>query len=88
MTLPCHWSCRSHPSHFNQRMTYSKDQLIDALQNEHEWLCHDDFDPEIDMSMDQHLEWLKTLTVEELIAETGTHEEFTINDFMDRYLHS
>ena len=69
-------------------MTYSKAQLVDALQNEYEYLCHDDFDPETDMSMEQHLEWLKTLTVEELIAETGTDEEFTMNDFMDRYNHA
>jgi hypothetical protein len=71
--------------HCNQRMAYSKDQLIDALQNEYEYLCHDDFDPETDMSMEQHLEWLRTLTLEELIAETGTYEEFTMNEFMDRY---
>ena len=37
------------------------------------------------MSMEQHLEWLETLTVEELIAETDTDEVFKLNDFMDRY---
>ena len=88
MILPCDWFSCSHPSYFNQRMTYSKDQLIDALQNEYECLCHDGFDPETDISMDQYLEWLKTLTVEELIAEAGTDEEFTMTDFMERYLHS
>ena len=66
-------------------MTYSKDQLVDALQNEYEYLCHDDFDPETDMSMEQHLEWLKTLTLEELIAETATDEVFKLNEFMDRH---
>ena len=69
-------------------MTYTKDQLVDALQNEYEYLCHDDFDPETDMSMEQHLEWLKTLTLEELIAETDTDEVFKLNDFMDRYHHT
>ena len=69
-------------------MTYSKDQIVDALQNEYEYLCHDDFDPETDMSMEHHLEWLKTLSIHELIAETETNEEFTLDDFMYRYCDS
>lgn len=69
-------------------MDYTKDQLVDALQNEYEYLCHDDFDPETDMSMEEHLHWLKSLSTEELIAEISTDEEYTLDDFMDRHRHA
>jgi hypothetical protein len=36
-------------------MKYTRAQLIDALQNEYEYLCHDDFDPDVDMTMEEHL---------------------------------
>ena len=29
-------------------MKYTKEQLVDALCAEWDWLCHDDFDPEND----------------------------------------
>ena len=29
-------------------MNYTKTQLIDALVAEYDYLCHDDFDPEVD----------------------------------------
>ena len=36
-------------------MTYTRDQLINALQHEYEYLIHDDFDPDVDMSATEHL---------------------------------
>lgn len=68
-------------------MEYTKAQLVDALHNEYEHLCHDDFDPETDISLEEHLEWLQTLTLEELVAETTTDEVFTLHEFMERYCH-
>ena len=63
-------------------MTYTRDQLISALQHEYEYLIHDDFDPETDMSAEQHLEWLRTLAVEELAELTTTDDIYTLDEFM------
>ena len=65
---------------------YTRQQLIDALAAEYEYLCHDDFDPDVDMSPDEHLEYLNSLSVEQLIDDTGTDIEFSLDDFMTRYL--
>jgi diadenosine tetraphosphatase ApaH/serine/threonine PP2A family protein phosphatase len=67
-------------------MKYTRAQLIDALQNEYEYLCHDDFDPDVDMTMEEHLEWLDTLTIEELVKETDTdNESYTLDEFMHNH---
>ncbi len=67
-------------------MKYTRAQLIDALQNEYEYLCHDDFDPDVDMTMEEHLEWLDTLTIEELVKETDTDDEgYTLDEFMHNH---
>ena len=68
-------------------MKYTRAQLIDALQHEYEYLCHEDFDPEVDMSMEEHLERLNTLTLEELIEETDTDDEgYTLEEYMENHL--
>ena len=67
-------------------MTYTRDQLISALQHEYEYLIHDDFDPDTDMSASQYLEYLSCLSVSELIAETSTDDIYTLDEFM--YNHS
>lgn len=67
-------------------MTYTRDQLITALVAEYEYLCHDDFDPDVDMSPDEHLSYLQSLSLDDLIADTATDDEFTLDDFMSRYL--
>jgi diadenosine tetraphosphatase ApaH/serine/threonine PP2A family protein phosphatase len=63
-------------------MKYTKEQLVDALQHEYDYLCHEDFDPDVDMTLEEHLEWLNTLTLEELIEETSTDEGYTLDEFM------
>ena len=45
---------------------YSQQQLITALQNEYEYLIHDEFDPEEDMSSEDHLKGINSLSVAEL----------------------
>ena len=68
-------------------MNYTRQQLIDALQHEYDYLIHDDFDPDVDMTLEEHLEWLHTLTIEELVEETSTDEDYyTLDQFM--YNHS
>lgn len=66
-------------------MNYTKEQLVDALCAEWDWLCHDDFDPENDPSPEQFREDMEKLTAEQLIEETWTDEEFTLDEYMERY---
>ena len=63
-------------------MTYTRDQLISALQHEYDVLIHDDFDPDTDMSLSEHLEYLNCLSVSELIAETCTDDIYTLDEYM------
>ena len=67
-------------------LRYSREQLISALAAEYSFLCHDDFDPETDMSDSEYLAHLKTLTVEELVSETTTDDTITLDEFMDNHL--
>jgi len=63
-------------------MTYTRDQLISALQDEYEFLIHDDYDPDVDMSASDYLAYLNTLSVSELVAETDTGDGYTLDEFM------
>ena len=66
-------------------MKYTKQQLVDALVAEWEYLCHDDYDPE-DPTPEEYRKSFEGLTIEQLIEETGTDDEFTLEEYMDRYL--
>ena len=66
-------------------MTYTKEQLIEALYTEYMWYCHDDFDPDEDMSPEDYLVMLKGLTYDELIAETCTCDIYTIEEYMETW---
>jgi hypothetical protein len=64
-------------------MIYTKDQLIEALHNEYVFLCHDDFDPDEDPTPEEYLEIIKTLSYDELILETSTGDEVTLEEYME-----
>ena len=66
-------------------MTYTKEQLIDALYNEYEYLIHDDFDPDEDLSPPQYLDMLKEMNYDELVEETQTDANLTLNEYMEMY---
>ena len=66
-------------------MNYTKQQLVDALVAEWEWLSHDDFDPENDPTPEQFRKDMEELTIEQLIEETSTDEHFTLDEYMERY---
>lgn len=66
-------------------MTYTREQLIDALCAEYDYLCHDDFNPDTDPTLDEYREDIEKLTVDELIEETSTDEHFTLEEFMERW---
>ena len=65
---------------------YSREQLITALQNEYEFLIHEDFEPEVDLTASEHLEHLNSLDIEQLIRLTDCDDVFPLDDFMNRYL--
>ncbi len=65
-------------------MTHSREQLIDALLSEYQSLSHDDFTDNV-MNDAQYHSFLQSLTLEQLIAETDTDDEFTLDDFMYAY---
>ena len=60
-TNPCH----------TKFMTYNRSQLITALHREYEFLCHDDFDPDVDCTPAEYLDMLNTLSDAELVAEAS-----------------
>ena len=63
-------------------MNYTREQLIDALVKEYEWLCHDDFDPDVDPTPEEYLDSIKDLSYDELVEETQTDDFFTLDLFM------
>ena len=63
-------------------MKYTKEQLIDALVHEWEYLCHDDYDPQ-DPTPEEYRKEMESLTVAYVIEETSTDDGFTLEDFMD-----
>ena len=67
-------------------MTYTKQQLINALVAEYEFLCHDDFDPDNDPTPEEYLEGLKEMSYDELIVETGIDDTFHLDEFMQAWV--
>ena len=65
-------------------MNYSKEQLIDALVHEWDYLCHDDYDPQ-DPTPEEYRKEMESLTIEELIEETSTGEGYTLDEFMENH---
>ncbi len=66
-------------------MNYTKEQLIDALCAEWDYLCHDDFDPENDPTTEEYRKDLEELTLEQLIVETDCDEGYTLEEYMQNY---
>ena len=60
-------------------MTLNRSHLISALYHEYQFLCHDDFDPEVDPTPDEYLQMLQQLTDAELIDESSS-------DDLDEYI--
>jgi len=64
-------------------MTYTREQLITALTAEYDYLCHEDFDPDVDMTADEYSAHLHSLSIEELIKETDTDDSvYTLDEYM------
>ena len=59
----------------------NRSALITALYNEYKFLCHDDFDPEVDPTPDEYLLMLQHLSDEDLVDEASADDidEFLTN---------
>ena len=66
-------------------MAYQKQQRIQALVKEYEYLGHDDFDPDVDPTPEEYLDSIKDLSYDELVEETQTDDHFTLDNFMEAY---
>ena len=66
--------------------TFTKEQLIEALTAEYEYLIHDDFDPEEDLTLEQYHQSLLTMSIEQLVEETTTDNEYyTLTQFIENW---
>ena len=65
-------------------INYTKEQLVDALVHEWEYLCHDDYDPQ-DPTPEEYRKEMEELTIEQLIEETSTDEGYTLEEFMENH---
>ena len=61
---------------------YTREQLINAVTAEYEFLCHDDFDPDVDPTPDEYLQMLQSLSDEELVFEASADD---INEFISTW---
>lgn len=66
-------------------MTYTREQLINALVNEYSFLCHDDFDPDVDLTTEEYRLKIECYDDKDLIAEASVDEHFTLDQFMQTY---
>ena len=66
-------------------MIFPKEQLIEALFNEYVWLCHDDYDPDVDIAPEDYLTMLKDMTYDQLVEETDTDEIFTLAEYVEAW---
>jgi hypothetical protein len=62
-----------------------KQQLINALVAEYEYLCHDDFDPDEDPTPEEYKEMLMQMSYDELIEEASIDEHFTLDEYLNTW---
>ena len=66
-------------------MNYTKAQLVEALCAEYDYLCHDDFDPETDPTLEEYRADMEKMDVDTLIEETCTDEHYSLDEFMKNW---
>jgi len=49
------------------------------------WLCHDDFEPGVDIEPEDYLTMLKDMSYDELIEETCTDDTYHLSEFMEAW---
>ena len=66
-------------------MTPDKFKLINALVAEYQYLCHDDFDPDEDLTPEEYLEMLRKMSYDELVEEANVDEEYTLEAYLETW---
>ena len=66
-------------------MTFTDDQLRAACAREYAHLCHDDFDPEEDMTEEEYAVHLDTLDRRGLLHEADVNPYYTLEQFMEAW---
>ena len=66
-------------------MNVTREQLIEALFNEYVFLCHDDYDPDVDIAPEVYLTMLKDMTYDELVEETCTDETYHMSEYVEAW---
>jgi len=66
-------------------MTPTKENLIEALVNEYEFLCHDDFDGDFDISPEEYRFLLRDLSIDDLIEETSTDDNYSLAEYLEHW---
>jgi hypothetical protein len=66
-------------------MSVTREQLIEALFNEYVFLCHDDYDPDVDIAPEVYLTMLKDMTYDELVEETCTDETYHMSEYVEAW---
>ena len=67
-------------------MEYTRADLINALCAEYDYLCHDDFNPDTDPTLDEYRQELEMMEHSELVEETFTDATYTLDEYMDRWM--
>ena len=66
-------------------MIFPKELLIEALYNEYVFMCHDDYDPDVDIAPEDYLTMLKDMTYDQLVEETCTDDIYHISEFIEAW---
>ena len=61
------------------------DSIRTALINEYEFLCHEDFNPDEDMTVAEYTAHVATLNRDELIRDACIDEFFSLEEFIESY---
>ena len=64
----------------------NRSHLISALYHEYQFLCHDDFDADTDATPDEYLAQLQLMSDDELITESSTDCDVSLDDFIRAWL--
>ena len=62
---------------------YTRQQLIDALSAEYDTLCQED---PYDMTVPEYITYLDSLSIEQLIDETDTDDNYTLDEYMFNHI--
>jgi hypothetical protein len=64
--------------------------LINALVHEYEFLCHDDFNPEVDFTPAEYRDWLSSepdsTLIDEVYVSCFDDQQQAIDEFIDQWL--